>query len=362
MLLSPRFLYVPLMFTTGKVNRTLDSYEIADRLSLLIWGRTPDAALLDRADKGELSNKDVLKVELDRLLADRKAAWAFFKDFAGQWLDTYSLKDMDRNYPDFASFTWQLEWEVIFFIEEMFRANHTVSEMLAADFTFVTSKIAPLYGVNYDSHLGQFADLNTPPQFAKIKLPPAQRRGLLTLAGVLTVNAMSPKEANPISRGYWVTKKILCRRPPPAPPNVVLPKDIDGSLPIKERLAIHRQSGTSCVSCHKLMDPIGLGLHSFDPVGRFRTIDSENHAVDPSGAIDGAPFMTSAEMADVISRSDDAKRCVMSHVATFAVSRPVDAQTSCGIRTLTTTNPNRGLKDLFYDFVQSPLFMKHQEE
>jgi hypothetical protein len=51
---------------------------------------------------------------------------------------------------------------------------------------------------------------------------------------------------------------------------------------LRERLEQHRASAT-CASCHKLMDPLGFALESFDAVGRYRTYDENFEPIDNTG-------------------------------------------------------------------------------
>ena len=51
---------------------------------------------------------------------------------------------------------------------------------------------------------------------------------------------------------------------------------------LRERLEQHR-AGAICASCHKLMDPIGFALESFDAVGKYRLFDENYEPIDNSG-------------------------------------------------------------------------------
>ena len=62
--------------------------------------------------------------------------------------------------------------------------------------------------------------------------------------------------------------------PPPPPPDVpALDGVISDSLPIRERLAKHREMA-ACASCHNLMDPVGFALENYDAIGRWRMKDN----------------------------------------------------------------------------------------
>ena len=84
-----------------------------------------------------------------------------------------------------------------------------------------------------------------------VTLPPAERAGLLTQAGVLAVHAL-PDQSSPVHRGKFVREQILCQEMPPQPPDLmVTPPEVDPRRPTRERFAQHaedpalRRSATS---------------------------------------------------------------------------------------------------------------------
>ena len=68
-LASPGFLY--LNEPTGEnERRELTDRELAVRLAYFLWSSPPDRELLDLASRGELSNPDILRQQVDRLITD----------------------------------------------------------------------------------------------------------------------------------------------------------------------------------------------------------------------------------------------------------------------------------------------------
>ena len=63
----------------------LDDWEMAARLSYLLWRSGPDDALLAAAQAGELSTDAQIAAQAERMLADGKAR-TVITDFHGQWL------------------------------------------------------------------------------------------------------------------------------------------------------------------------------------------------------------------------------------------------------------------------------------
>jgi hypothetical protein len=85
----------------------------------------------------------------------------------------------------------------------------------------------------------------------------------------------------------------MCQGMPAPPPDVVteLPAGAEYKT-MRERLAQHMQD-PACAGCHKLMDPIGLGLENYDGIGVFRTVENgvvldTSETVDDLGDFDGA--------------------------------------------------------------------------
>ena len=73
----------------ANVAEELTGAELADRLALFLWGTVPDDELQKVAASGRLRNNDVLRQQVDRMLADHKAS-AFLTGFFGRWLDLMS--------------------------------------------------------------------------------------------------------------------------------------------------------------------------------------------------------------------------------------------------------------------------------
>src|SRR5438552_13593639 len=140
--------------------------------------------------------------------------------------------------------------------------DRSVLDLLRANYTFLNERLAKHYGIPgvYGSN------------FRRVTLPPdGPRGGLLGQGSILTVTSYNDR-TSPVRRGKWVLENILGMPPPPPPPNVPPLKDNNPEgriLTMRERMEQHRIN-PACSSCHQLMDPIGLSLENFDPIGRWR--------------------------------------------------------------------------------------------
>jgi hypothetical protein len=241
----------------------LDTYAVANRLAYFLWTGPPDDALLTAAARGELTQPQQLRAEVERMLAAPQAR-RFTENFTGQWLDLRKINATipdPRLYGDFDGvLLWSMPRESHLVFEEVLRHDRSLLEFVDADWTIVNERLARHYGIPGPVGL----------DFHKVKLPPGSHRGgVLTQASVLKVTADGTR-TSPVLRGKWVLEKILGQ--PPAPPPADVPSiepDIRGATTIRQQLDKHR-AVASCASCHVHIDPPGFALENFDPIGGYR--------------------------------------------------------------------------------------------
>ncbi len=267
-LVSPQFLFRferdPDVVPGDGVFR-LSDLELASRLSFFIWSSIPDDQLLDVAIKGRLKDPAVLEQQVKRMLADQRAR-ALGSNFAGQWLYLRNLKSLRPDedvFPDFDDNLRQsLQRETEMLFESVVLEDHSVLDLLTANYTFLNERLARHYGIP-----GVYGD-----QFRRVAVRDDFRKGLLGHGSILTLNSYANR-TSPVTRGKYVLTNILGTPPPPPPANVPPLDEKPGKpLTMRERMEEHRKN-PACASCHKLMDPIGLSLENFDahrPVARRR--------------------------------------------------------------------------------------------
>jgi hypothetical protein len=154
--------------------------------------------------------------------------------------------------------------------------------------------------------------------------------------------------------------------PPPPPPvdantdlNATASGQKDGKLlTTRERMEMHRANPT-CMSCHRVIDPIGLSLENFDVTGKFRIKDAGN-PVDTTGTLyDGTQISGSAGLRAALLRHQDLILLSFTeNLMTYALGRRVEPQDMWAVRKVITDAQKKGLK--ISSFVQgvatSPLF------
>ena len=240
-------------------------------------------------------------------------------------------------------------------------------EAFTADYGFLNSELTSLYG------------FPAPPgEFQLTKFPPdAHRAGIVGQAAFLAASA-GPVETSPTARGIFVREQLLCQHVPSPPPgvNTSLPDPTaDKPLTRRQRLSEHASNAT-CAGCHRLMDPIGFGLESFDGVGRYRqkerieisdpaamrtsakTIDL---ALDATGEIAGIPnsaFTGSAELGRVLAQSRVCQECVVRQLFRYAYGRMETPPDQESIERAYTSFKDSGFhfKDLIFALVRAPEF------
>ena len=245
----------------------LSDVEVASRLSFFLWSSIPDEALLDLAERGELTDPRILEQQVRRMVADPRAQ-ALVDNFATQWLHLRSLEDVESVPSVFPNFDENLvvafQRETELFLASTLREDRSVLDLLRADYTFVNERLARHYGLP-----GIYGN-----RFRRVTLPnPEQRGGLLAHGGLLTLTSY-PNRTSPVLRGKWLLDTIL-GAPPPSPPDDVPPLPERGPsgevVSVRERLEGHR-SNPVCASCHDNIDPPGFALENFDALGAWRTV------------------------------------------------------------------------------------------
>jgi len=301
--------------------RRLTGYEVAARLSYLVWNTTPDTALLDAAEAGELDTAEGIERHARRMLADPRARDAT-RNFFDQYLD---LGRLDHAAPDpqaFPGFTDTLRQamrtEVHLIVDDLVHRRDTdVRQLFTTRRTFVNPELAAHYGLP----VPDVSDVT----YVPVDLPPqTQRAGILSLGAFLTMNA-HPIETSPTLRGKFVMQRVLCQLVPAPPDDVNLDLRPDGQEPrtLRERLEQHRED-PDCRGCHQLIDPPGFLFEHFDPVGRWRDTDA-GHPVDASGDLSGRPLDGTLDLADALAQDERVGTCMTRQLFRHAHGR-VDAE------------------------------------
>ncbi len=320
MLQSPYFLYRVEIGTPDPDDPTrlrYSGYEMASRMSFLIWDTIPDDALLAAAERGDLDDRDGIETEALRMLADERAS-ASIRAFFAQYLDLGRLDGLTRDPELFPMFTdtmpdsMRTETELVV-DDVVFRERGDVRTIFSTRRTFVNDELAALYGVD--------APGAGPITFVPVELPgDGARAGILTLGAFLTMNARQI-QTSPTLRGRYLRERVLCQQVPDPPPDIDTDLEPPDGEPktVREQLEEHREN-PACAACHAFIDPPGLLFENFDASGVYRTTDN-GLPIDASGDLDGAPLANARELADVLATDERIGLCIVQQLFRHAQGR-----------------------------------------
>lgn len=323
-LVSPQFLFITPVSEVDSHDPIvpLDDYQLASRLSYLLWSAPPDAELSALADQGELHDPAVLRIQVERLLDDPRSR-ALFDGFGVQWLGVGELQSQTFDHDVFPQMTPGLRnammEEVRLFFESIVRENQSVSRFVDSDYTFLNESLAEIYGLE-QSVQG--------PEMRRVSLENPNRGGILGMPATLAGTSF-PNRTSPVRRGVWVLEQVLGERVPPPPPNVPKLEEQEQKsregLTLRELTELH-QSEPTCANCHRVLDSIGFGLENFDAIGRWRQTDNVGVAVDSGGVLPtGEAFSTPAELKSLLAgRKADLARNLTERLMAFALGRQLE--------------------------------------
>jgi Protein of unknown function (DUF1592)/Protein of unknown function (DUF1588)/Protein of unknown function (DUF1585)/Protein of unknown function (DUF1587)/Protein of unknown function (DUF1595)/Cytochrome C oxidase, cbb3-type, subunit III len=338
-LADPEFVYreepEPSALPAGKTYRVSD-LALASRLSFFLWSSVPDDELIDIASQGKLKDPVVLEKQVRRMLADPRSD-ALTNNFTGQWLGVRSLQTSEpvvNLFPDFDdNLRAAYRREIELFFGSIAHEDRSILDLLTANYTFVNERLAKQYGI--PNIYG--------PQFRRVTLPAEldMRRGLLGKGALLTVTS-DAAHTSPVKRGKWYLETFLGVSPPDPPPGVDTtlkskPAGAGGAVvdpPMRVRMEEHHTNPV-CASCHKIFEPIGLGMENFDAIGSWRTLDGDT-PIDASGVLsDGTKIDGVAGLRDSLVRhSDQFVRVVTERMLTYALGRGVEYQDMPTLRSI----------------------------
>ncbi len=320
MLQSPRFIY---RIEDQRGDGPVDGYEFAVRMSYLLWGAPPDEELYRAAEKGDLSDKDKIEVQVRRMLGDPRAIEQSQR-FLYDWLDLGRLDNLNPArslYPNWnPGLGADMRAESLaFFKEVVWTRKRPLNELLNAQVTFLTPRLAKHYGMFPQGENFTRYDLTNVPG----------RGGLLTHGSVLTVGG---DQASMVTRGLFVLHELLrgvVRDPPPCVDTTPVP-----SKPglTQRGISMDRLAKASCSGCHVKFEPLAFGLEKFDGLGSFSQTDKHGNRLREDGKVlfPGRPapiaYQTSAELMNLLAASPRVRETLTWKVVQFAMGRPLGAK------------------------------------
>jgi hypothetical protein len=359
---SPSFLYRPELGTKTPIEGDVvpfTSWEMATKLSYMLWNTMPDVALFAAAEADELTSKEQVAAQAIRMLDDDRAR-EVIRNFHTQWLLLTHLDGVTKDtsvYPAFdASLPPLLSEEIQAFVEHVIlEGDGSLQTLLTANFSFMNEELARFYG-------DDVLDSVTGPEFRQVQVDPTRRVGFLTSAGLMATHA-NANQSSPVFRGKFVREQLMCQTLPPPPNDLVIePPELDPNKTTKEQFE-EIGANEACAGCHTLMNPIGFIFEHYDGIGQWRDrqsgkdIDAVGEVVqtdDINGNYDGA-----IEFASALAQSAQVQECVASQWFRFAYNRTVTQDDSCTVEQLNDVfrSSNFNVKSLLLALTQTNAFL-----
>ncbi len=316
---SPHFVYrVEASSTAIGALILLSDFELATKLSYMLWNTMPDDALFAAAKSGKLATPEGVLAEATRLLDDDRAR-VMVASFHHQLFQYDHYDDLNKDptlFPDFTpALGADMKQEAGMFIEEMvFAKNGGIKEILTEPTTFVNSELAAIYGLK-----GSFGS-----DFVKVSLDPKTRSGILTRIGFLASNATS-HEQHSIHRGVFINRRVICAKLPD-PPNNVPPLPAAAAFKTnRERVEKHTGEGTCGAACHATMiNPAGFAFEHYGALGHYEDTENGNpiNSAD-TYKLDGkdVSYNDAVELDKLLGESDQVHACYAKHWLEYAYGR-----------------------------------------
>ena len=289
------------------------------------------------------------------MLADPRAD-TLVTDFAEQWLQLRLINSKSPDQRRFPGFDDNLRRDMLHetraFLRSVLLEDGSVLDLIGADYTFVNERLAAHYGID-----GVFGDA-----FRRVELSDPNRRGLLGQGSILFQTSVANR-TSPVFRGKWIMTNLFNSPPPPPPPNVpALEESAASNTPhsVRARLELHRKDPV-CAGCHAIIDPPGLALENFDPIGRWRETDS-GQAIDATTTLPGGIAVSgpSGLREAILSRPELFVSTLTEKLMVYAMGRRVEAEDMPTLRRIVraAANDDYRFSSIVLGIVKSPEFQQ----
>jgi hypothetical protein len=330
----------------------LSGWEVASKLSYMLWNSMPDDELFAAAESGELGTPEGVKAQAERLLADDRSR-AMVAAFHEQLFDYHLYEDLYKDETLFPQFSpelgFDMQREAEMFIEDVvFASEGGIEQILTEPYTFVNAPLAAIYGLD-----GSYGS-----DFQRVDLDPNERAGLLTRVGFLASNA-TKREQHSIKRGVFVNHRITCAPLPPPPDNVPPLPAADGFKTNRERVETHTGEGTCGESCHGIyINPAGFAFEHYNALGQFN-LEENGYPVNAADTypLDSGPisYEDAIDFSALLGAAEEVHECYARHWLQYSYGRKVQEGDEPTLPDLATAS-RQGAKSLILALTQTYAF------
>ncbi|MET0280325.1 MAG: DUF1592 domain-containing protein [Steroidobacteraceae bacterium] len=322
MLLSPNVLLVAEVAEPDPERpgtERLDAWSLATRLSLFLWNAAPDTELLAAAQSGALHTRRGLAAQVDRMLASprlEEGVRALFDDMFE--FENFGMLSKDGTiYPMFTGETAgdAREQTLRTVVYHLLTQREDYRDLFTTRKTFMSPSLAPIYKVAAQG-----------PGWNPYEFPAdSPFQGLLTQVSFQALHS-HPGRSSATLRGKALREVMLCQVVPKPPANVDFSavQNPDGSIKTaRERVAFHLKN-PSCAGCHRITDPMGLAMESFDGAGQFRQTENDVQ-IDTKGNLDGVEFTDVVGLGKALHDNPQLPWCLVRRTFAYATGTPSDS-------------------------------------
>lgn len=312
---SPRFLF-------RELDGDSESYHVASRLSFGLWNSIPDEQLRQAAAKDQLREAAQLRHQAERMLRDVRAR-AKLREFLLSWLHLDREADLRKDAEAVPNFDAQtitdLRTSLELFLDDVVWSERSdFRELLLDDELYLNKRLVRFYGADAEADEG----------FERVRIDDGLRAGVLTHP-YLMAHFAHGVESSPIHRGVFLARGVLGQslRPPPEAFAPLAP-ELHPDLTTRERVTLQTKS-RECMTCHRIINPLGFTLESFDGVGRFRvsergrTIDDRSTYVTDDG--EEIPLQGGRALAEFLAGSSECHRAFVEQMFHHLVQQSLQA-------------------------------------
>lgn len=310
--------------------------EAVTRLARFLWASPPDQRLLDLAAAGQVRTPDDVAAQARSMMDDPRWA-AQIRAFYSWWLEVPRIRELEKADPAFSRLVAEAMADELlaFASQETLEPDGRYTDLMRAPTARRQGPLAPIYADDPDDR---------------------QRSGLLTLPGLLARGSRADR-SSPSRRGVQVLEKFYCW-PVPAPPAAHDTQLPDSTRPLRQRLE-QVTAQPACISCHNLIDQVGFGFETYDPIGRHRPREADGTAVNAVGKINGKDFLDGVNLAALLATDEQAHACYVEQWLAFALGRPLEARDREAIPAVVARFAGSGtnIRALLLALVASPAFL-----
>ena len=341
-LASPSFISLPELAQDMEGSSIkLNSYEVASRLSFLLWNSVPDDPLNTAADMNQLATKEQIKAQAIRMLQVKEKAAAVASSFHRYYADinpgSHWVNVTTHNatkFPNFTAATYTAAMaEIDAFFQDVVGNAGTFKDLFTSPVGFVTKDTAALYGVT--------STATTP---TKTTLDAAKRPGFLTRLGFLSTFSHDDT-SSPILRGAFISGRVLGIPTGTPDPSVLTMKPPAGTYTTNRQAMEALTSPAACSSCHTaLINPPGFVLERYNAVGAWQDKDPLGGDINSTAEVvlSVSPSIkksvtTPAELMAEIASTPGAQRIYAQQWVAFATGRSPNTNDACVVESLATS-------------------------